>query len=138
MLFLFTAASCLVGRLSAQCVLTPRDVEGPYYCPGPYCVGADIPFRSILTTRNTSPLYSYSGHVLDKNCCPMANAVVDPWHADDDSEYYFEPPYHGRGKIRPILRVGINSNPQFPARTQVVRSCTSTTRYTMTSSRRHG
>jgi len=61
--------------------LTPRQTEGPYYTP-------NTPERMNLREpgmKGTS--VALGGLVLTRSCKPVANAIVDLWHADDAGAY---------------------------------------------------
>ena len=60
---------------------TEAQPEGPFYSP-------DTPLRtSLLETGAKSPKLILQGMVLTPDCKPVANAVVDFWHCDDEGEY---------------------------------------------------
>src|SRR5262245_21108402 len=57
------------------CEPSPPSIEGPFYRPG-------IPIRSDLDIYGDEGLpVLMSGRVLDSSCQPVANAVVEIWHA---------------------------------------------------------
>lgn len=61
--------------------VTPRQTEGPYYTP-------NTPERANLREhgmKGTS--VALGGLVLTRSCKPVANAIVDLWHADDAGAY---------------------------------------------------
>ena len=60
---------------------TPRKTEGPYYSP-------QTPVRANLREPDTSgqPLVLH-GLVLTPDCQPVAGAVVDIWHSDENGRY---------------------------------------------------
>ncbi len=61
--------------------VTPRQTEGPYYTP-------NTPERMNLREpgmKGTS--VALGGLVLTRSCKPVANAIVDLWHADDAGTY---------------------------------------------------
>jgi len=61
--------------------VTPRQTEGPYYTP-------NAPERMNLREpgmKGTS--VALGGLVLTRSCKPVANAIVDLWHADDAGAY---------------------------------------------------
>jgi protocatechuate 3,4-dioxygenase beta subunit len=61
--------------------VTPRQTEGPYYTP-------NAPERANLREpgmKGTS--VALGGLVLTRSCKPVANAIVDLWHADDAGAY---------------------------------------------------
>jgi protocatechuate 3,4-dioxygenase beta subunit len=61
--------------------LTKSQTEGPYY-------EADIPERnSLLEEGLQGKRLVLVGFVLDQNCQPLPNALLDFWHADANGEY---------------------------------------------------
>ena len=59
-----------------DCEQTDNDIEGPFYRP-------NVPVRSELDLYGDAGTeLTLSGRVLDLDCNPIANAVVDIWHAD--------------------------------------------------------
>ncbi len=61
--------------------ITPRQTEGPFYTP-------NSPERtSLLEPGITGTKITVTGQVLTTDCKPVANALVDFWHADDNGEY---------------------------------------------------
>lgn len=61
--------------------VTPRQTAGPFYTP-------DSPKRSsLLEPGMKGTPVALTGYVLTTDCKPVANALVDFWHADDDGEY---------------------------------------------------
>jgi protocatechuate 3,4-dioxygenase beta subunit len=60
---------------------TPRQTEGPFYKP-------KAPERAVLRERGMKGTgVALGGFVLTRSCKPVANAIVDLWHADDAGEY---------------------------------------------------
>src|SRR5437773_5426733 len=59
-------------------VITPRQTEGPFFKP-------QSPQRHALTDGKATLLVT--GRVLARDCKPMANALLDFWHADEKGEY---------------------------------------------------
>ena len=60
---------------------TPRQTEGPYFTP-------NSPERSILREAGmTGGPITLGGFVLTRSCQPVANALVELWHANDVGEY---------------------------------------------------
>lgn len=60
-------------------VITPRQTEGPFFKPR-------SPLRTALVEAKT-PTLIVTGRVLSPDCKPLANALVDFWHADEQGEY---------------------------------------------------
>ncbi len=60
---------------------TPPQTEGPYYTP-------NTPERaSLIETGMTGTRLLVTGYVLDTQCQPIAQALIDFWHCDDAGEY---------------------------------------------------
>jgi protocatechuate 3,4-dioxygenase beta subunit len=60
---------------------TPRETEGPFYTP-------DTPRkRNFLEKGIDGDRVTLVGYVVDRDCKPIANALVDLWHADAHGEY---------------------------------------------------
>jgi protocatechuate 3,4-dioxygenase beta subunit len=59
---------------------TPPQTEGPFYTP-------DTPERSSLRGDGPGTPLAVEGVVLTTACDPVAGALLDWWHADDDGEY---------------------------------------------------
>ncbi len=61
--------------------LTERQTAGPFFRP-------NSPLRTVLLEKGTAaPALVVSGLVLSAQCQPVANALVDFWHADESGEY---------------------------------------------------
>ena len=60
-------------------VITPRQTEGPFFKP-------QSPQRTSLVDGK-APALIVSGQVLSPDCKPVANALLDFWHADENGEY---------------------------------------------------
>ena len=59
----------------ADCALTESDMPGPFYVEG-------VPVRNNLDLYgHAGTKLTFSGLVLDADCTPIPNAVVDIWHA---------------------------------------------------------
>jgi protocatechuate 3,4-dioxygenase beta subunit len=60
---------------------TPSETEGPFFKPR-------SPERADLREPGMKgrPI-ELAGYVLTRNCKPLAHALVDLWHADDNGEY---------------------------------------------------
>jgi protocatechuate 3,4-dioxygenase beta subunit len=60
---------------------TPAQTEGPYYTP-------NTPERtSLLEAGLTGTRLAVTGYVLTTGCQPVAQALLDFWHADDAGQY---------------------------------------------------
>ena len=61
--------------------VTPSTTAGPFYKP-------ESPLRSDLTVGEVSGTrLRVGGHVVDRSCRPIANAIVELWQADGNGEY---------------------------------------------------
>lgn len=58
-------------------VVTPRQTEGPFFKPR-------SPQRNRLAETATLVVF---GQVLDRDCKPVPNALLDFWHADEHGDY---------------------------------------------------
>ena len=64
------------GGSVEDCELTGSDIPGPFYIEG-------VPVRNNLDLYgDAGTTLTLSGRVLDADCNPIANAVVDIWHAE--------------------------------------------------------
>jgi protocatechuate 3,4-dioxygenase beta subunit len=71
----------LEGLAQTCGVITPRQTEGPFFTP-------NSPLRASLVEAGTkAPRMLVSGRVLSPQCQPVANALVDLWHADEEGAY---------------------------------------------------
>jgi protocatechuate 3,4-dioxygenase beta subunit len=71
----------LEGLAQTCGVITPRQTEGPFFTP-------NSPLRaSLLEAGSKAPRFLVSGRVLSPQCTPVANALVDLWHADEEGDY---------------------------------------------------
>ena len=71
----------LEGLAQTCGVVTARQTEGPFFTP-------NSPLRSSLVeTGSKAQRFILSGRVLSPQCKPVANALVDLWHADEDGDY---------------------------------------------------
>jgi len=78
-------------NLPENCRLTPQDSEGPYYI-------ANVPFRDNLAPEVTTQKLVISGKILYQDCVtPLAYAILDIWHADENGDYQDE---LFRGKVK--------------------------------------
>ncbi len=77
--------------VSAQCVTTRSDQEGPYYRTG-------APYRPNMRIPGDGPLLTLTGRVLNTQCQPIPYAWLDFWHADRAGVYDNDSPqYRYRG-----------------------------------------
>lgn len=57
------------------CETTPSDIEGPFYRPG-IPIGGDLDVHG-----DNGVILQLDGRVLGEDCQPIANAIVEIWHA---------------------------------------------------------
>jgi len=71
-----------LDTLAQSCgIATPRQTEGPFFTP-------NSPLRaSLLEAASKAQRFVVTGRVLSAQCKPLANALVDMWHADEDGDY---------------------------------------------------
>ncbi|HET7200915.1 MAG TPA: intradiol ring-cleavage dioxygenase [Burkholderiales bacterium] len=61
--------------------LTAQQTEGPFF-------KTNTPLRaSFVEAGSKAPRLIVAGQVLSRSCRPVANALLDFWHADEDGEY---------------------------------------------------
>jgi protocatechuate 3,4-dioxygenase beta subunit len=61
--------------------LTAAQTEGPFF-------KTSTPLRvSLVEAGSKAPRLLIAGQVLSARCTPVANALLDFWHADEDGEY---------------------------------------------------
>src|SRR5262249_39543320 len=71
----------LEGLAQTCGVVTPSQTEGPFFTP-------NSPLRtSLVQAGSKAQRFVVSGRVLSPQCQPLANALIDVWHADEDGEY---------------------------------------------------
>lgn len=71
----------LTPACGPQAPLTPRQTEGPYYTP-------DTPLRpSLVEPGFKGERLVLSGRVVTPQCRPVAKALLDFWHCDENGEY---------------------------------------------------
>jgi protocatechuate 3,4-dioxygenase beta subunit len=71
----------LTPACGPQAALTPRQTEGPFYTP-------DTPQRSSLVEPGArGERLVLTGRVVSQQCRPVAKALLDFWHCDDQGEY---------------------------------------------------
>lgn len=77
----FGADLPLTPACGPQAPLTPRQTEGPYYTP-------DTPLRASLVEPGfKGERLVLTGRVLTPQCRPVAKALLDFWHCDENGEY---------------------------------------------------
>lgn len=61
--------------------MTPASTEGPFYRP-------QSPLRRDLTAGEPASVrLRIGGHVVDRSCRPIPDAIVELWQADDNGHY---------------------------------------------------
>jgi protocatechuate 3,4-dioxygenase beta subunit len=90
------------------CEPSPPSIEGPFYRPG-------MPVRSDLDIYGDSGMpVRMSGRVLDSSCEPVANAVVEIWHAapipPDTEPETFDATYDNTDEYRYYGQVATDAN----------------------------
>ena len=69
------------NQITGACLPTTTDILGPYY-------RANAPFRSDLTVPgDPGAILKFKGRVLNEDCNPIDNAIVDVWQANDGAIY---------------------------------------------------
>jgi protocatechuate 3,4-dioxygenase beta subunit len=75
--------------VTRACALTEPNIEGPFFKP-------DAPFRAPRDARHHASLVdaytrgtplAVSGRVLGSDCSPIADALIEVWHADHQGAY---------------------------------------------------
>jgi len=77
---------------SFACALTEGNPQGPYYIAG-------APNKEKLGDELEGQPLIISGQVLNQNCDPVPEAIIDVWQTDSNGNYYFED-FTLRGKIK--------------------------------------
>ena len=60
---------------------TPPETGGPFYTPN------SLRKRNFVEKGMEGPRVTLVGYVVDRDCKPIANALVDLWHADAQGDY---------------------------------------------------
>jgi len=77
----FTQELPLTPACGAQAVVTPRQTEGPYYTP-------NSPQRnSLVEPDSKAERLVLAGRVVSAQCRPLAKALLDFWHCDEQGQY---------------------------------------------------
>ncbi len=77
---------------SFACALTEGNPQGPYYIAG-------APSKEKLGEALEGQPLIISGQVLNQNCDPIPDAIIDVWQTDSKGNYNFED-FTLRGKIK--------------------------------------
>lgn len=87
------SASPSSGLLNPDCVLAPEETEGPYYIES-------SKIRQDITDGKTGVPFELALTIVNAGTCePIANAMVDVWHADAEGLYSA---YPGQGDSRSV------------------------------------
>ena len=71
----------LTPACGPQSALTPRQTEGPYYTP-------HTPQRgSLVEPGSRAERLILAGRVVSPSCQPVAKALLDFWHCDENGSY---------------------------------------------------
>jgi len=70
----------LEGLAQTCGIVTPRQTEGPFFTP-------KSPKRASLLEGGESSRFIVIGTVLTAQCKPVANALLDFWHSDEQGAY---------------------------------------------------
>lgn len=81
----------VIQNPSYACKLTDGNPQGPYYLAG-------APFKEKLGQILEGEKLVISGQILNQNCEPVPEAILDVWQTDSAGNYYFED-FTLRGKI---------------------------------------
>ena len=82
----------VIQNPSFACALTEGNPQGPYYIAG-------APYKEKLGETLEGQKIIISGQVLNQNCDPIPEAIIDVWHTDSNGNYYFQD-FTLRGKIK--------------------------------------
>jgi len=88
---IFVWPNPIIQNSSFACSLTEGNPQGPYYIPG-------APYKEKLGEHISGQRIVIAGNVLNQDCDPVSNAIVDVWQTDSNGNYYFED-FTLRGKI---------------------------------------
>ena len=66
--------------LAQSCARTINQTEGPFF-------KTNTPLRSSLVEKGSRTRLLVTGQVLSAQCRPVANALLEFWHADESGEY---------------------------------------------------
>jgi hypothetical protein len=86
--------TCEPPSPNGACELTPPDIEGPFYLP-------DSPERSELGMVGDNGIaLALSGRVTNTGCVPLADLIIEIWHADPEGDYDNSETKNYRGWVR--------------------------------------
>jgi len=89
---IFVWPNPVIQNPSFACALTEGNPQGPYYIEG-------APYKEKLGEALEGQKIIISGQVLNQNCDPIPEAIIDVWHTDSNGNYYFQD-FTLRGKIK--------------------------------------
>jgi protocatechuate 3,4-dioxygenase beta subunit len=75
-----------IRRSAATCFLTPQETEGPYYF-NPNLMRQDIRQDTTTGAIKTGLPLNMKFTVINLDCVPIPNVLVDIWHCDKDGIY---------------------------------------------------
>jgi len=82
----------VIQNASFACALTEGNPQDPYYIAG-------APNKEKLGDELEGQPLIISGQVLNQNCDPVPEAIIDVWQTNSNGNYYFED-FTLRGKIK--------------------------------------
>jgi len=88
---IFVWPNPVIQNPNFACSLTEGNPQGPYYIPG-------APYKEKLGQSLVGEKLIISGLVLNQNCDPVSQAIVDVWQTDSNGNYNFDN-FTLRGKI---------------------------------------
>jgi len=88
---IFIWPNLVIQNSNFACALTEGNPQGPYYIP-------EAPYKEKLGESLEGQKLIIFGHVLNQNCDPVPEAIVDVWQTDSNGNYHFED-FTLRGKI---------------------------------------
>ena len=89
---IFVWPNPVIQNPSFAYALTEGNPQGPYYIAG-------APYKEKLGEALEGQKIIISGQVLNQNCDPIPEAIIDVWHTDSNGNYYFQD-FTLRGKIK--------------------------------------
>lgn len=83
------------------CTRTEPNIEGPFFRPkAPFRGADDAPHEaSLIGSGVRGRVMQLRGTVRDAECNPVAGALIEIWHADDDGAYDHDG-FEFRGRLR--------------------------------------
>jgi len=105
---IFVWPNSIMQNSSFACPLTENNPQGPYYIAG-------APYKEKLGEGISGQRLIISGNVLNQDCNPVSNAIIDVWQTDSNGSYYFED-FTLRGKITADKDGQYNIETVFPGK----------------------